>query len=60
MDRKRERGSFINIAVLADVSIEENKKEKIEKYQDLKRKIGREIVRSYEDIDKSVIELKKR
>ena len=40
-DKKERKGIIIDIAVPADVRVGENKREKVEKYQDLKREIGR-------------------
>ena len=39
IDKKEQKGITIDIAVPADVRVEE--KEKVEKYQDLKKEIGR-------------------
>ena len=41
MDKKEQKGIIINIAVPADVTVEEKEKEKVEKYQDLKKEIRR-------------------
>ena len=41
IDKKEQKGIIIDIAVPADVRIEEKEKEKVEKYQDLKREIRR-------------------
>ena len=41
IDKKEQKGIIIDIAVPADVRVEEKEKEKVEKYQDLKREIRR-------------------
>ena len=41
IDKKEQKGTIIDIAVPADVRVEEKEKEKVEKYQDLKRGIRR-------------------
>ena len=41
MTRKKKKGIIIDIAVPADVRVEEKEKEKVEKYQDLKKEIRR-------------------
>ena len=41
IDKKEQKGIIINIAVPADVRVEEKEKEKVEKYQDLEREIRR-------------------
>ena len=41
IDKKERRGIIIDIAVPADVRVGEKEREKVEKYQDLKREIGR-------------------
>ena len=41
IDKKERNGLIIDIAVPADVRVEEKEREKVEKYQDLKREIGR-------------------
>ena len=41
IDEKEQKGIIIDIAVPADVRVEEKEKEKVEKYQDLKREIRR-------------------
>ena len=41
IDKKERKGIIIDIAVPNDVRVEEKEREKIEKYQDLKREIGR-------------------
>ena len=41
IDMKEKKGMIIDIAVPADVRVEEKEKEKVEKYQDLKREIRR-------------------
>ena len=41
IDKKERKGLIIDIAVPADVRVEEKGREKVEKYQDLKREIGR-------------------
>ena len=41
IDKKEQKGIIIDIAVPADVRSEEKEKEKVEKYQDLKREIRR-------------------
>ena len=41
IDKKEEKGIIIDIAVSADVRVEKKEKEKVEKYQDLKREIRR-------------------
>ena len=41
IDKKEEKGIIIDIAVPADVRIEEKEKAKVEKYQDLKKEIRR-------------------
>ena len=41
IDKKEQKGIVIDIAVPADVRVEEKEKEKVEKYQDLKRGIRR-------------------
>ena len=41
IDKKEQKGIIIDIAVPADVRVGEKEKEKVEKYQDLKREIGR-------------------
>ena len=38
IDKKEQMGIIIDIAVPADIRVEENEKEKVEKYQDLKKK----------------------
>ena len=38
--KKERKVIFIDIAVAADLRVEEKEREKMEKYQDLKRKIG--------------------
>ena len=38
---KEQKGIIINIAVPADARVEEKEREKVEKYQDLRREIGR-------------------
>ena len=40
IDRKDQKGIIIDIVVSADARVEEKEREKVEKYQDLKRKIG--------------------
>ena len=40
-DKKEQKGIIIDIAVPADVRVEEKEKEKVEKYQDLKREVRR-------------------
>ena len=41
IDKKEQKGIIIDIAVPADVRVEEKEKEKVEKYQDLKKEIKR-------------------
>ena len=41
IDKKERKGLIIDIAVQADVRVEEKERGKVEKYQDLKREIGR-------------------
>ena len=41
IDKKERKGIIIDIAVPADVRVGEKEREKMEKYQDLKREIGR-------------------
>ena len=41
IDKKEQKGIIIDIAVPADVRVEEKEKEKVEKYQDLKKEIRR-------------------
>ena len=41
IDKKERKGIIIDIAVPADVRVWEKEREKVEKYQDLKREIGR-------------------
>ena len=41
IDKKEEKGIIIDIAASADVRVEKKEKEKMEKYQDLKREIRR-------------------
>ena len=41
IDKKERKGIIIDIAVPADVRVGEKEREKVEKYQDLKREIGR-------------------
>ena len=41
IDKKEQKGIVIDIAVPADVRVEEKEKEKVEKYKDLKRGIRR-------------------
>ena len=41
IDKKERKGLIINIAVPADVRLGEKEREKMEKYQNLKREIGR-------------------
>ena len=41
IDKKEQRGIIIDIAVSADVRVREKEREEVEKYQDLKREIGR-------------------
>ena len=41
IDKKEQKGIIIDIAVPADVRVEAKEKEKVEKYQDLKREIRR-------------------
>ena len=41
IDKKEQKGIIIDIAVPADLRIEEKEKEKVEKYQDLKKEIRR-------------------
>ena len=41
IDKKERKGLIIDIAVPADVRVQEREREKVEKYQDLKREIGR-------------------
>ena len=41
IDKKEQKGIIIDIGVPADVRIEEKEKEKVEKYQDLKKEIRR-------------------
>ena len=51
MTRKNKKGIIIDIAVPADVRVEEKEKENVEKYQDLKKEIeDRGIV-----VEKSVL-----
>ena len=40
-DKKEQKGIIIDIAVPANIRVEEKEKEKVEKYQDLKREIRR-------------------
>ena len=39
IDKKERKGLIIDIAVPADVRVEKKEREKVEKYQDLKREI---------------------
>ena len=41
IDKKEQKGIITDIAVPADVRVEEKEKEKVEKYQDLKKEIRR-------------------
>ena len=41
IDKKEQKGIIIDIAVTADARVEEKEKEKVEKYQDLKKEIRR-------------------
>ena len=41
IDKKERKGLIIDIAVPADVRVEEKEREKVKKYQDLKREIRR-------------------
>ena len=41
IDKKEQKGMIIDIAVAADVRVGKKEREKMEKYQDLKREIGR-------------------
>ena len=41
IDKKERKGIIIDIAVPADVRVGEKEREKVEKYQELKREIGR-------------------
>ena len=41
IDKKGQKGIIIDIAVPADVRVQEKEKEKVEKYQDLKKEIRR-------------------
>ena len=41
IDKKKQKGIIIYIAVPADVQVEEKEKEKVEKYQDLKKEVRR-------------------
>ena len=41
IDKREQKGIIIDIAVPADVRVGEKEREKVEKYQDLKREIGR-------------------
>ena len=41
IDKKEQKGIIIDIAVPADVRVEEKEKENVEKYQDLKKEIRR-------------------
>ena len=41
INKKERKGIIIDIAVPADVRVGEKEREKVEKYQDLKREIGR-------------------
>ena len=41
IDKKEQKGMIIGVAVLADVRVEKKEKEKVEKYQDLKKEIRR-------------------
>ena len=41
IDKKERKGIIINIAVPADVRVGEKEREKMKKYEDLKREIGR-------------------
>ena len=41
IDKKEQKGIIIDIAVPADVRVKEKEKEKVEKYQDLKKEIKR-------------------
>ena len=41
IDKKERKGIIIDIAVPVDVRVGEKEREKVEKYQDLKREIGR-------------------
>ena len=41
IDKKEQKGIIIDIAVPADVRVEKKEKEKVEKYQDLKKEIRR-------------------
>ena len=41
IDKKERKGIIIDIAAPADVRVGEKEREKVEKYQDLKREIGR-------------------
>ena len=41
IDKKEQKGIIIDIAIPADVRVEKKEKEKVEKYQDLKKEIRR-------------------
>ena len=41
IDKKEQKGIINDITVPADVTVEEKEKEKVEKYQDLKKEIRR-------------------
>ena len=41
IEKKEQKGIIINIAVPANVRVGKKEREKMEKYQDLKKKIGR-------------------
>ena len=41
IDKKEQKGILIDTAIPADVRVEEKEKEKVEKYQDLKREVRR-------------------
>ena len=41
IDKKERKGIIIDIAIPADVRVGEKEREKVEKYQELKREIGR-------------------
>ena len=41
IDKKEQKGKINDITVPADVTVEEKEKEKVEKYQDLKKEIRR-------------------
>ena len=51
IDKKERKEIIIDIAVTADVRLGEKEREKVKKYQDLKREIGRlgklKMVKSY-------------